>query len=287
MVGEATPPGFGDRETSPAATIPAMTRATARWAFYLGAALAVGPLAGALTGSLRGIDGSSDASLLIGASPALGVAAGLGVFLLAAAIALPAARLFGAGPGLVTAGLVIAWGAWRTASAEDLVRLAPGGGTAARLAVEGVFAGVVGAALVRAIDIGSRRREAKRAESGTGPALGAIGLGLLCGAIVAHLLGVEALRGQAVVSAIAAGIAAGRLVDPGVRLLTVFTPMALLGVLSPLLLIVGTSEASLAEAVNRGSLPHLSMVLPMDWIAGAFLGTPLGVAWAASMTPAR
>ncbi|MBC7833895.1 MAG: hypothetical protein H7Y88_02195, partial [Phycisphaerales bacterium] len=66
-----------------------------------------------------------------------------------------------------------------------------------------------------------------------------------------------------------------------------FVPMGLLAIIAPLLAGVGAGPAGPEQAAISNSLIKLSNVLPLDFAAGAFLGVPMGLNWAASMIDKR
>ena len=94
-----------------------MLNAVLRYLVPLVALFVVGPLAGMLTGALRGRDGGTDASLLASSAPASGLVAGLGVMGLAILMGVISARVISQRTGLFSAGLVLAWGALRSSAA--------------------------------------------------------------------------------------------------------------------------------------------------------------------------
>lgn len=110
------------------------------WAIAL---FVLGPIAGHLTGSLRGADGSHDATILVTTMPVRGVAAL--VFTLAAALAvgLFGARVNGCRSGLNAAGIVLVWAASQTAAIDEILRRAQSPGPLIPLAIEGLIAGLL------------------------------------------------------------------------------------------------------------------------------------------------
>jgi hypothetical protein len=117
------------------------------------------------------------------------------------------------------------------------------------------------------------------------------GAGILAGGAGAFLVAASPLKGQAIgaaiIGAVCVGIA-GRLVEVRAPLPTLMVPVAVLSALGPLVgaLLAGGGEAGLAT-VYRGAIFPISQIVPMDWLAGGFVGVPLGVAWAASMVEKR
>jgi hypothetical protein len=119
-----------------------------RWFFYLAALLAAGPFAGSLMASLFAADGGPDASPLVSTQPGMGIALALAVLLLALVLGALAARFCGTKPGLSTAGIVVAWAAWRTGTIDQMIRTAQSGQPLVRQALESVIFGLVGIVMV-------------------------------------------------------------------------------------------------------------------------------------------
>jgi hypothetical protein len=271
-----------------------MRSAIIRWTMYMAALLVVGPIAGLCTGWLRAPDGSSFAAPFASTEPVLGTVAAFGALALALVLGAVAGRLEGIRAGFTTAGLVVAWAAWRTGPVDQIVRANDSAGVLGRLAAEGLLFGAAGVALAVAISAVSKRDShhlGGRLLAGTS-GLAAIGVGVLAGAAIAWLVARTPLKGQAVAAAITGGVAigaAGRLADLSATLPSLCIPIAVLAILGPLSgLVVGAGNAaSLLTAGRNGTLFPLANILPLDWIAGGLLGIPLGVTWAASMIEKR
>jgi hypothetical protein len=289
-----------------------MKAGTIRWTFYLAALLIVGPLAGSLMARLYAPDGGRDASPLVSTSPGLGLALGIGVLLLALVLGALAARFCGAKPGLSTAGVVVAWAAWRTGTIDQMIRTAHSGGPLTRQAAEGALLGALGIAVVLVITAaGASHREPnepslptgeyrfapslKRASAGFAasfrpPAVIALPFAILAGAVVAGLVAATPLKGQAVFAATfgaVAAAAAGRLAYDEVSFPFLYLSVAMLAVAGPLTGLTAGGGLAVVKASYANTLFPLANITAMDWIAGALLGVPLGVAWAGSMVEKR
>lgn len=292
--------------------IPAMRNAVTRWTIYFAALLVVGPLAGSLTAALRTPTGSTEATALVSSSPILGLGAAVAAVVLAGLVGLVAVRLVNVHSGMTAAGLVLAWATWRTGTVDELIRAARSDAPLVRLAFEGGIFGILGVALAALLVAAARpsdpeapaeppprkgmkprppaadaslrerlRRAFPRAEAAAG-----IGAGLLAGAAAAWLIAQEPLKGQALAAAVVGGVAAGvvgRLVDSRTPILGFFIAMATLAIAGPITGMLIAPRGGAFAAVNTGTLFPLAVPLPLDWIAGALLGIPLGAAWAASM----
>ena len=63
-----------------------------------------------------------------------------------------------------------------------------------------------------------------------------------------------------------------------------FAAIAILASGSPLIAsFIHGSPEQLVRAALAGKLFVLARPLPLDWLAGAFIGAPIGLVWAASM----
>jgi hypothetical protein len=268
-----------------------MKAAIVRWMFYLAALLAFGPIAAMLVGNLRAANGGPDATPLVSTAPVMGVIMALGAMVIALLLGIAASRLVGAFAGMSTAGLVVAWIAWRTGTVEGIVRSAHSGRPLYLLAVEGIIFGIVGIGMavliVRMGDIRERRGglDQKAIVSDT-RSWTALGWSVLAGAAGAGILAVTALKGQAIAGAILGGVLVG-VVGRLQRVRSVpayMVPIAILAILGPLSgIAVAGGVGNVVAALYRGTLFPVAHPVPLDWIAGGLLGIPIGIGWAGSM----
>ncbi|MBX3356988.1 MAG: hypothetical protein KF745_01035 [Phycisphaeraceae bacterium] len=284
-----------------------MSKSLQRWILPLLALLVLGPLAGWMTVSLRSSNGGEGTSILVCSSWVRGLGACLGAFALAAVAGCLSGRMLTRSWGFFCAGLVLAWAAWGTGTIAEVLRTTNSSGTFLILSVEGLIVGGLGVVLAALIARASPR-EHPVAESWTDddhsavPTLAlAVVLSLVAGGVGAWLIAQNSLKGQTVAAAVAAAILAagfGRLSAQRAPALLFFVVMACLAVLGPAMAMVlnfspGASGASRLQVfpasadviagVRAGLLLPLARPLPLDWIAGAFIGIPLGLNWAGSM----
>lgn len=280
-----------------------MRATTIRWVFYMGALLAIGPLAGLLTASIRGVDGGVDATGLVSNAPAGGLAKELAAILIAGVFGAACAATSGIRPGMITAGLVLCWATWRTGTVDQLLRTAGNASPLASMAIEGGILALAGAAV--AIALCGMAKPEPPAAGGAAPALGLgerlhaavrglidhkaawlalAGAAVACAA-VAWLMAIEPLKGQAVAAA-AAGAAmaavAAKLVHSKVSPALVVVGVAALMVLGPLTpTVMGqvSTPTKMLDTLYRNGLFTLAHITPLDWVAGAFLGIPWGLGW--------
>jgi len=294
-----------------------MLEAALRWIIPLAALLILGPMAGLLTAALHAPDGSTHSTILLNQTPLLGLVAVAAAFALATLAGVISSRLHGPSAGLFTAGLVLAWSAWGTGNIDQILRRTQSGSIFWTLAIEGAIVGVLGC-LAAAVILACARRPANDVAPETaspgllggiirqfrdiaGPPgdgddenakrLAAAGvafiLALGAAAIGAWLLARESLKGQTLAAAVVAGVLAagiGHAGDQRARATLFFAVLAILAIAAPLAAALKYSDpAGAVRAAYASSLLPLARIMPLDWIAGAFLGIPIGISWAGSM----
>lgn len=287
-----------------------MIQSALRWTLPLAALLAIGPLAWLLTSHLRTPDGGPDASLLLSTTPLLGLLCGIAALVLAGAVGLAAAKLISPHYGLFSAGLVLAWAAWGTGRIDVIARahttLASGPPSDAtfflKLAVESLLLAPLALGLAWAmIRFGKPPAPHPEGHHAHHPHLPEptalvdprtpLGLlaSMLVGGVIAWLIAQESLKGQTFAAAAFAGLfgaVAGRLVALQVSASALLFGVVLLGVVGPVIAMLTAGQQGALVRAAAGLTFNLARPLPLDWIAGAFVGTPLGLSWAASMIPA-
>lgn len=272
-----------------------MINTTLRWVLPLLAVLGVGPVAGALVYGLRSVDGGHDVTLLVNASPALGVGVGVIALVLCVAIGAPAARRFGTRVGMLVTGFALLWPAYMTGRVEYVLRLDHTSGTVLRMVLEGAL----GAAAILAVGVlfaklckDQTRPLAKdhlgqvRRSLTTNAGIAASLAGAAAALAVAWLVARNDLRGQAIFAAIAGGIAAGiasRLVgtalDQDAPLAAGYVGMAIAAIIAPAILLVLPGAGGLLDGALDGSLPGAAKIQALDWVTGAMLGVGTGLSW--------
>lgn len=121
----------------------------------------------------------------------------------------------------------------------------------------------------------------------------AVGLvaAMAAGALFGWLVAQESLKGQTIAAASFAGLfgaVAGRLTAVRICAAVFVLGVGLLGVVGPIsALVVGGSGSAKSvgalEAAASGLAFNLARPMPLDWLAGAFIGAPIGLSWAMSM----
>jgi len=311
MTNPATAPSPSPGSASPAPSSSATAqwaRILARWTLFLAALFVVGPIAGLVTGPLRSSSGAPDTTPFLSTTPVMG---GLGlvvVFGLALAIGMPAGRALGVGVGLRCAGIVLAWAAWRTGDAGEILRQTDSVGTLRVLALEGFVVWGLLLVAVAALQAGSPQHASRGDQPlGSGPAallrdlqamrsiagLASFAASTLGAGIVAWIIAISPLRGQALAAGILAGLggaaagtlafrALGRETQPTLPL---FAGVCLMAVIAPILaMVMHAGPQGVVEAAYANELFAPANLLPLDWAAGAVLGVPIGAAWVRSVT---
>jgi len=255
-----------------------------RWACFLLAAFVVGPMAGALVGVVRSPDGGFGAQALLAESPIVGLLAYLGVIVLATLMGMLGARLATARLGLFCAGLVVAWAAFGTERLDAVIRRAQSGAPLKMLAIEAVMLGALAVAGAFVI-IRRARPDDRHTGGGWKDAVIALVITVPVAALVAAFLARHGAVGQTIASATAgavAGALVGRIVAPGSSLVAFVAAMMVLATVAPIGAMM-TDGAAIVQRLYAGQEFALARPMPLDWIAGALMGVPVGSWWAASM----
>lgn len=168
----------------------------------------------------------------------------------------------------------------------------PGGGAGERDAARDGWPGREADPAIRY----GRGDESWPARVGLAELLIVVAVAVAAGLVVPSLMIGAGLKGQAIASAIAAGIAAATLGvfasrRWGFRPLGAAAGLALVAGAAPLVAVMmapqGGSAGGLVRLANEGGLLAAARVVPMDWIAGMLIGIPLGLAWGQSLSGAK
>ncbi|MEC9373983.1 MAG: hypothetical protein VYC34_09070 [Planctomycetota bacterium] len=260
-----------------------------RWTLFAVAVFAVGPLAGSLFEGLYAVNGAPAVTMLVSASPASTVFATVAAFAIAAIYGLVTARLVGAAFGFFTTGAILAWAAWQAGPVSEILRAAGANAPLTTFAIEGLILGLAGAGLAWLQVRIARPVTADQAKP-TEPLIStdsAVGLlvTILVGAAVAWILAREGRKGQTIAAAGGAALlaaTAARGFAHNCATVSFFLGIALLAAIGPVATgLIGGADI-LAHAYANTLFP-LGWISPLDWIAGAFMGIPLGMTWAGSM----
>ena len=264
-----------------------------QWVLGAIAVLVVGPIAGWAASFSHGVDGSGEASMLLGSSAAAGIGGHLVALALATGMGWLAARLTSGRFGLFAAGATLAWPAAMTGSVERLLPLI-GPGALGTLMIESVILAAAVAALAwivcrdREHEVRSEQEKAISGETALSTAAAFVAAGL-----AAWLAAQSDDKGQTVFAAALGGIAAGilaRVLAHRAQGWTVILGAMLAGVAGPILAMQFGAERMLLGLFSDnfgGSLARLGRLAPMDWASGVLMGAPIGMTWAGSMVEKR
>lgn len=267
------------------------------WVLLLGAALVIGPAAAALVGNLAGPDGGTHVTPLTSLQPLLGVAAGLGALAIAAITGAVGTVILDLKTGLLIAGTVVAWVAYRSGEPDVILRRTHDVALLYRFAAEGALFGGVGVAIFALIaDLGkvSDRNQRLFDKEGTSVIVRSTLAAAAAAAAGTWIFSFESLKIHAIFSATVGGIAAGAAAhlvglsaapaDRGPRrhMVAAMLGMTVVAMAAPLIAALIRSPSATMRAVYDGSLMPLAFPGAFDWIAGALFGIPIGIGWAGS-----
>ncbi|MEQ8315860.1 MAG: hypothetical protein RIE77_08280 [Phycisphaerales bacterium] len=277
-----------------------MVDATIRWSLYILSLVVIGPIAGVLMSLSDAPDGSAGTALA-SASPVVGVLSLVFGSALAAAIGGVAAYRCGLRPGLTCAGIVMTWMAGMSAGIVSAIS-AFGDGPWGLLVAEGVVVALclIGVGVV--VTLAAQRHvpvpgehitpqsieamEAEKTLAFSPRTLGAIAIAVAGGAAVAWVLAVTDIKGQVIAAAAVAAVVIAvlaKLVDVKAPAIGAIGAAALLAIAAPAYAFATVAADSALASAYAQALPGIVRVTPLDWAAGALLGTPIGLAWAASI----
>ncbi|MBL4808488.1 MAG: hypothetical protein JKY43_00320 [Phycisphaerales bacterium] len=269
----------------------------------------LGPIAGGLMSSLRGVDGSIHATAFVSGSPIGGLIALVGVFFLAMVGGGLASKMVSLREGVLNMGLVVAWGAWGSGRVGEALRGAPETGSLVMLSVEGVVVVVlslVGLVVLTKVSGQSEGRDDCvrldgsavgniRANIATNGML--VGVGLVMSMVVVWLQVQSDLSGQAVwggfVGAAGAGVLGGMLLknhsikhersgEAELSLVPVMVGVILGAVVGPMVSMVMPGGGKILDAIASGDAPGWMVMSSLAWTGGAMIGTPIGYSWVES-----
>lgn len=255
-----------------------------RWSLIAVAALAIGPSLSWLCGIVQDAQGGHATTLFVSSSPVVSAVAGVVAIVIAGVFGLVAGRLTNASTGLFCAGAAIGWPAFTGSVAEGLIRVSQSSTSLWILSAEGLLVAVLGLAGAGLILRQAGPSDDDAEVIGSQAALAA-SITFLVGAIVAWAIAREGTPGQ-VLAAAGLGsifaIAGGRSVAPSASILVCVGAALLVSVLGPAAGAI-LQGGDVVQASYANGLFPLARITPLHWLAGVWMGAPLGGAWAASM----
>ncbi len=268
-----------------------------KWALIGATVAGVAPaLAWVYDALVRARDGGESATMLVSESVAGGLAATALAFVAAWALGRVGAGRYGERTGYALAGFALAGGALAQGSVMGLLRWAPAPRALWMLAAEGVIVGGLGVAVAWTIGRAGARHDAvlgrtKHHDDAPLSAHGALGFAaaLAAGLGVSWLVAREPMPGQTLAAGFFAGIGAAtaaRVAAVRCAPVCVVAALGALAVGAPIAAGLAHGSGAL-RAIYEQKMIGVGLLMPLDWVAGALLGTPVGVAWAASLTDKR
>ncbi|MBX3379465.1 MAG: hypothetical protein KF805_05180 [Phycisphaeraceae bacterium] len=286
-----------------------MRKAVFEWVSLVLAVLILGPVAGLLPAMLRSPAGSGQTSALTSTTPMLGIVFTLAALALALVVGMFGSKTVTRPMGMACAGFTLVWVACRFGRAEMIFRESTSPTTSAWLmAIEAAILAIpalwVATWVQRPRPFESDDNVPALAEIHTGfieaiRALVSDYRGLVAvaaaagGAVFGCALGsISLLKGQCVFAGVLAGIGAG--CAGGLVIAGLDSKPALAPYLGVMLVAIGAPIAAifihgsgLGVAAVTGDLTPLGRLIPIDWIAGMFLGVPWGLSWVSGMVKDR
>ncbi|MGD9689928.1 MAG: hypothetical protein AB7K52_09780 [Phycisphaerales bacterium] len=274
-----------------------MLKALVKWGLFGVALFVAGPIASVATSQLRGVDGGTTTPLL-STTPLLGVLGLLAAVAIAAAVGVLSARLVNFQSACFHAGMVLAWAAAGTGTIDAVARSSQSPSLGWWLAAEGALALAAGSAaawfIAHAAGVArfaplrpaAGAARSARSEGIDGPAADALTFTIALGSALvgAWVIGQNFLKGQAIAAAaLGAALAAAVaiMVNSRARPWLILSGAMAAALVGPLVGAVmhGSSpdRGFLPAATTMTGLLRVSGVLPLDWLAGALMGVPLGL----------
>lgn len=275
-----------------------------RWGMLLIAFAVVGPLASLPLNAVRDVDGGHAISMFVNAGVFPGVIGAACVFAAALALGAIGAFLFSTGWACAYSGIVIAWGAYRCGTLEEIIRQARSDAPLTMLASEGLtailFAGLIAGVIQRI----SAKRQGLAVMPGSLIIQGdvpnlktvtqiALAAGGVAAGVVAYLAAVTDFKGQGIFAAFFAAIIAGVATQIVAKskggqatVVLVVASVVIPAILGPAAAKI-LQGSTIVETVFAGRVIPLARVMGLDWAAGALLGAPVGLGWAGAMIDSR
>ncbi|MCE2924634.1 MAG: hypothetical protein LW822_04150 [Phycisphaeraceae bacterium] len=269
-----------------------MRRAVATYGLMVAALFLAGPLAWVLTAGVHDPTGGHGGTVLLFAeSMPVAFVRGAGASLIAVVVGLLSARLVSLRWGLWNAGVVMAWASAGVGTVDQVLRArGSASGLLGAFAVEGGLLAVLAAGFAFLAGRVARERWGEEEGWSRGKRVG-----MIVAAVVASAVGVavgtrvgmiDNLKGQAIFSVLAGSVLGGILatiVWPRHPAWTVVLGVAVVAVFGPMYAMATVPAGQLVEQIFGGTLVGFARITPMDWAAGALLGTPMGMSIAGGL----
>lgn len=282
-----------------------MRKAIFEWVSLVLGVLILGPVAGLLPAMLRSPAGSGETTALTSTKPLLGIVLSLGALAIAAVVGMFGSKTVTRPMGMACAGFTLVWVACRSGRAEMIFRESASPAMSAwMMVIEAAILALPALFVVtlvqkpRPLESGEHAAAFMEVRTGLIEGLkalfrdhrGLVGIGAaIAGAAFGCALGsISLLKGQCVFAGVLAGIGAGcagGLAIAGVDSkpsLAPYVGVMITAIAAPIVAVF-MHGSGLATAAITGDLVPVGRMIPMDWIAGMFLGVPWGLSWVAGM----
>lgn len=244
-----------------------------QWAYIAFGALLIGPVAGLIAYSIRGVDGASEATGLVSESPVTGML----IMILAVALC-GGAMLVGAKLGFIrraffVGGLAMAFVAFSSGTVTGVIRATEGGSVFPRLLVESLILGALFTAFVWIAGLIRKRADASFVMPGKRDAR-AILANVIVGVALAWAVARDGSGGQVLFAAFVAGLLGtllARVVEPNASPLSPAISAAIMSVVAPSLWLIAGSGSSLAT-MYAGDIAGYALLTPVTWLSGVSMG---------------
>jgi hypothetical protein len=255
-----------------------------QWVYTAFGALLVGPIAGLIAHSIRGVDGAAEATGLVAESPFTGMIRMILALCLCGGTMLIGAKLGFIRRAFFVGGLAMAFVAFSSGTVTGVIRASGGGAVFPRLVVESIILGAIFAAFVCVAGLIRKRAD----ESFVMPSrrdARAILANVVAGVALAWAVARDGSGGQVLFAAFVAGLLGtliARVVEPNASPLSPALSAAIMCVVAPGLWLIFGSGSSLAT-MYAGDIAGYALLTPVTWLSGVSMGIWGGSSWADSV----
>ena len=255
-----------------------------QWAYTAFGALLVGPIAGLLAYSIRGVDGASEATGLLSESPVMGMLTMILAVALCGGVMIVGAKLGFLRRSLFVGGLSMAYVALSSGTVAGVIRATEGGAVFPKLIVESIILGALFAAFVWVVGRIRKRADPSFVMPGKRDAR-AILANVIAGVVLAWAVARDGSGGQALFAAFIAGLLGtllARVIEPDASPLSPALSACIMCVVGPSVWLIAGSGSSLAT-LYTGDVAGYALLTPVTWLSGVSMGIWGGSSWADSV----
>ena len=261
-----------------------MKKLALQWVYTVLGALVVGPVAGVIASSVRGLNGSHESTGLLSSEGVVGLLKLVACVVLAGIVMVTGAWLGFIRRAMFVSGLVLAWAATRTGTVPGVIRDANGEGVFGRLAIEGLVLGAIYATFAWLTVIIRRKDDDSIALPSKADGIAILAMilvGLVCGWAIAQ----DGSTGQTLFAAFVSGLFGtfvARVISPKCSYTSLIWAASALACLAPFIWNLQHGSTALSDMYG-GDIAGYALVTPLAWLSGMSLGIWGGASWADSM----